>query len=187
MTGDDTAVSYGIDTASHGLRWTQPGLEAVHTGSGTAAGLFHTDPLTYVPVGVDLATGTEKWRGEKTYAMIMDAAGPGTVRVAGPQVGEKGDQLLDVTSGTVRATMPPRLRAASCTHDGAATLVCAPGFTVAAVDAASGALLWSLKPDEAGRTPPTVTAVWHGRVYGRAVGGPVVLDDNRLYGYPAGG
>ncbi|MEU6212733.1 hypothetical protein ABZ891_22860 [Streptomyces sp. NPDC047023] len=144
----------------------------------------------------------------------MDAAGPGTVRVAGPQVGEKGGQLLDVTSGTVRATMPPGLRAAGCTHDGAATLVCTHGFTVAAVDTASGALLWSLKPDEPGRTPPTVTAVWHGRVYGRAVGGPValdartgadmptkpeavplrvneyaglVLDDNRLYGYPAGG
>lgn len=62
--------------------------------------------------------------------------------------------------------------------------------------------------------PPTVSAVRHGRVYGRAVGGPVVLDartgadmptkpevtpvlvteytglvldDRRLYSYPAGG
>ncbi|ARE79445.1 hypothetical protein B6R96_36075 (plasmid) [Streptomyces sp. Sge12] len=214
VTGDDEAVSYGIDTASHALRWTQPGLRAVHTGTGMAVGLLHAEPLTYIPLGVDLATGTEKWRGEKIYAARMDAVGPGTVRVAGPQVGERGDQLLDVTTGKARATMPPGLRSASCTYDRAATLVCTPGFAVVAVDAATGKQLWALKDGDAGRTPPKVTAVWHGRIYGRAAGGPVVLDartgadmptkpevapllvteytglvlnDDRLYGYPAGG
>ncbi|KOU65097.1 hypothetical protein ADK90_28080 [Streptomyces sp. XY413] len=214
VTGDDEAVSYGIDTASHALRWTQPGLEAVHTGSGMASGLLHAEPLTYIPVGVDLATGTEKWRGEKTFAASMDGAGPGTVRVAGPQVSDMGDRLLDVTNGQARAIMPPGLRAMDCTYDRAATLVCTQGFAVVAVDAVSGQLLWSLKDGDQGRTPPTVAAVWHGRVYGRGAGGPVVLDartgadmptkpeaapllvseyaglvldDNRLYSYPAGG
>ncbi|MEU4359416.1 hypothetical protein [Streptomyces virginiae] len=216
VTGSDgEAVSYGIDTVSHALRWTQPGLEAVHTGTGMAVGLLHAEPLTYIPIGVDLATGTEKWRGEKTYAAIMDAAGPDTVRIAGPQVDEGGDQLLDVTSGKARATMPPGLRSFGCTYDRASTLVCTPGFAVVAVDAATGKQLWALKDgDGQGRTPPTVTAVWHGRVYGRGAGGPVVLDartgadmptkpevapllvnefaglvldDNRLFSYPAGG
>ncbi|UUY52321.1 PQQ-like beta-propeller repeat protein (plasmid) [Streptomyces yangpuensis] len=214
VTGDDNAVSYGIDTASHALRWTQPGLEAVHTGTGMTVGLFHIEPLTYVPLGVDLTTGTEKWRGEKIYAARMEAAAAGTVRITGPQVGENGDQLLDVATGKARATMPPGLRSASCTYDRAATLVCTPGFAVVGVDAATGKQLWALKDGEAGRTPPTVTAVWHGRIYGRAVGGPVVLDartgadmptkpeaapllvteytglvldDRRLYSYPVGG
>ncbi|MFF5491812.1 hypothetical protein [Streptomyces virginiae] len=144
----------------------------------------------------------------------MNGAGPGTVRVAGPQVGDNGDQLLDVTSGRARAFMPPGMRAVDCTYDRAATLVCTKGFAVVAVDAATGTLLWSLQDGDQGRTPPTVTAVWHGRVYGRGAGGPVVLDartgadmptkpeavpllvngyvglvldDNHLFSYPAGG
>ncbi|MFD7915137.1 hypothetical protein ACFV30_31190 [Streptomyces sp. NPDC059752] len=214
VTGGDDAVSYGIDTASHSVRWTQPGLEAVQVGAGMAVGLLHVEPLTSAPLGVDLVTGTEKWRGGKIYAAIMNGAGPGTVRIAGQQVGDKGDQLLDVTSGTARAAMPPGLRAVDCTYDRAATLVCINGFAVVAVDAATGTLLWALKDGDQGRTPPTVTTVWHGRVYGRGAGGPVVLDartgadmptkpeaapllvndyvglvlnDNHLFSYPAGG
>ncbi|MFE1876703.1 hypothetical protein ACFW9N_38565 [Streptomyces sp. NPDC059496] len=214
VTGGDDAVSYGIDTASHSVRWTQPGLEAVQVGAGMAVGLLHVEPLTSAPLGVDLVTGTEKWRGGKIYAAIMNGAGPGTVRIAGQQVGDKGDQLLDVTSGTARAAMPPGLRAVDCTYDRAATLVCINGFAVVAVDAATGTLLWALKDGDQGRTPPTVTTVWHGRVYGRGAGGPVVLDartgadmptkpeaapllvndyvglvlnNNHLFSYPAGG
>ncbi len=214
VTGGDDAVSYGIDTAAHSVRWTQPGLETVQVGAGTAVGLHHLAPLTHAPLGVDLVTGTEKWRGGKTYAAIMNGAGPGTVRVTGPQVADKDDQLLDVTSGKARATMPPGMRAVDCTYDRIATLVCTRGFAVVAVDAATGTLLWSLKDGDAARTPPTVTTVWHGRIYGRGAGGPVVLDartgadmptkpeaapllvneyvglvldDNHLFSYPAGG
>ncbi|PWK64376.1 hypothetical protein BCL76_11520 [Streptomyces sp. CG 926] len=80
VAGDDS-VSYGIDTASHTLRWTHSGLKTVAVGTGMATGLLDGEPLTPFPVGVDLATGTEKWRGEKTYAAIMEKAGPGTVQV----------------------------------------------------------------------------------------------------------
>lgn len=214
VTAGDDAVSYGIDTASHALRWTQPGLEAVQVGAGIAVGLLHVEPLTSAPLGVDLATGTEKWRGEKTYAAIMNGSGPGTVRVAGTQTAGKDDQLLDVTSGKARAAMPPGMSAMNCAYDRSQTLVCAHGFAVVSVDAPTGTLLWALKDGDQGRTPPTVTTVWHGRVYGRGAGGPVVLDartgadmptkpeaapllvnefaglvldDNRLFSYPAGG
>ncbi|MFB7467068.1 hypothetical protein ACFCZ1_26835 [Streptomyces sp. NPDC056224] len=215
VTGSDSAVSYGIDTVSHALRWTQPDLEVKRVGAGMAAGLLHAEPLTTFPLGVDLTTGTEKWRGEKTYNAAMDGAGPSTVRVEGQRPdGKKGDQLLDVTSGQVRADMPPGLGSMSCTHDQAQTLVCTHSFAVVAVDPATGQLLWALKDGEEGRKPPTVTAVWHGRIYGRGVGGPValdartgmdmptkpeaapllvntyvglVLDGSRLSSYPAGG
>ncbi|WP_405833565.1 hypothetical protein [Streptomyces sp. NBC_00105] len=158
------AVSYGIDTASRALRWTQPGPEVVQAGAGMAVGLLHVEPLISVPLGVDLAIGTEKWRGEKTYAAIMNGAGPGTVRVAGPQVGDKGDQLLDVISRTPRATMPPGMRAMSCSYDRGQALVCTHGFAVVAVDTARGTLLWVLKDGDGDRKPQAVTAVWHGRV-----------------------
>ncbi|WP_422519967.1 hypothetical protein [Streptomyces sp. 5.8] len=179
VVGGDTAVSYGIDTASHSLRWTHPGLEAVAVGSGMVAGLLDGEPLTPFPVGVDLATGTEKWRGEKVYAANMSGAGPATVRIAGRRPdGSRADRLLDVISGKLRADMPAGMDSVSCTNDQArtlGTLVCAGAFAVAAVDPATGQVLWALKDGE-GRKSPTVTAVWHGRVYGRGVGGPVALD-----------
>ncbi|MFD9306819.1 hypothetical protein ACFWCB_29835 [Streptomyces sp. NPDC060048] len=214
VMGGDNAVTYGVDTASHALRWTQPGLEAVQVGAGTAVGLLHVESFTSVPLGVDLATGAEKWRGEKTNAAIMNRVGPGTVRFAGRQTAGKGDQLLDATSGRARAAMPPGMSAMNCTSDRSRTLVCTNGFAVVAVDAATASLLWVLKDGDEERTPPTVTAVWHGRVYGRGAGGPVVLDartgadmptkpeaapllvnefagivlkDNRLYSFPVGG
>ncbi|MFF1342066.1 hypothetical protein ACFVYT_29955 [Streptomyces sp. NPDC058290] len=212
VVGGDEAVSYGIDTASHALRWTHPGLKAVAVGTGMATGLLNGEPLAPFPVGVDLATGSEKWRGEKVYAADMEGAGPATVRVSSG--GSKADRLLDVSNGQLRADMPPGLDSMNCTYDQAQTLVCAYSFGVAAVDPVSGQLLWALKAGEGDRKPPRVTAVWHGRVYGRGVGGPValdartgadiptkpeaapllvnqyvgvVLDDNRLYSYPAGG
>ncbi|MFD4320507.1 hypothetical protein [Streptomyces sp. NPDC058548] len=215
VAGDDAAVSYGIDTATHALRWTHPGLTAVAVGTGTVTGLLDGEPLTPVPVGVDLATGSEKWRGEKTYAPIMEEAGPATIRIAGQRPdGSKADRLVDMPTGQPRADMPPGLGSTSCAHDQAQTLVCADAFTATGVDAATGRLLWNLRDGVGDRKPPRVTAVWHGRVYGRGAGGPValdartgadmptqpeaapllvsayvgiVLDDGRLSSYPAGG
>ncbi|MCJ0870197.1 hypothetical protein [Streptomyces sp. AP-93] len=177
VVGADTAVTYGIDTVSHSLRWTHPGLEAVAVGTGMVTGLLDGEPLTPVPLGVDLASGTEKWRGVATYAATMEAAGPATIRVAGQgPSGSKSDQLLDMTSGRLRAAMPPELEATTCTYDQVRTLVCEGSFTVAAVDPATGQFLWALKDGEGGREAPKVTSVWHGRVYGQGAGGPVALD-----------
>lgn len=214
VVGNDESVSYGIDTASGALRWTHPGLEAVAVGTTMVTGLLDGEPMTPFPVGVDLATGSEKWRGEKTYGAAMEGAGAGTVRVSGQSGGKKHDRLLDVTSGQPRADMPPGMGSMSCSFDQTQTLVCAHSFAVAAVDPASGKLLWALKDGEGDRKPPKVTAVWHGRVYGRGAGGPVALDartgadmptrpeaaplqvnayvglvleDSRLSSYPAGG
>jgi outer membrane protein assembly factor BamB len=47
---------------------------------------------------------------------------------------------------------------------------------VFAVDATSGAFLWQLPDSAANRVAPTVTAVWHGAVYGYTDNGPLVLD-----------
>ncbi|MEU6759782.1 hypothetical protein [Streptomyces sp. NPDC046685] len=69
-----------------------------------------------------------------------------------------------------------RLSKLGCTHDGAQTLVCADAFSVAAVDHATGKVLWYIKDGDDSRLVPHVTAVWHGRVYCSATSGPVALD-----------
>ncbi|MET9852212.1 hypothetical protein ABZY57_04570 [Streptomyces sp. NPDC006450] len=64
--------------------------------------------------------------------------------------------------------MPPGLGTVTCTYDQAQTLVCPHAFAVVTVDPASGQLLWAITDGEGGRKAPTVTAVWHGRVYASA-------------------
>ncbi|MFJ7268705.1 hypothetical protein ACIQV3_19025 [Streptomyces sp. NPDC099050] len=84
-------------------------------------------------VGLDLATGSEKWRGAKVYAAFMDGAGPSTLRIAGRTPGgTKTDQLLDVSTGRLRADMPPGLGTVTCTYDQAETPVCPHAFAVVA-------------------------------------------------------
>ncbi|MCX5126870.1 hypothetical protein [Streptomyces sp. NBC_00347] len=117
-----------------------------------ATGLLDGEPLTPFPAGIDLATGSEKWRGEKTYRALMDGAGPATVRIAGRRPdGTKTDQLLEVSSGKLRADMPPGLGSVNCVHDQNRTLVCAHAFAVVAVDPATGQLLWVLKEARSAR------------------------------------
>lgn len=147
------------------------------------------------------------WWG-RSLIRIMDGTSPSTVQIA--------RQRPDRTKGDrVDRTAPRRHARCSmtCTYDQAQTLVCDQAFTVAAVDPATGQLLWVLKNGEGDRKVSKVSALWHGS-YARGVGGPValdtrasadmrtkpetapllvgayaglVLDDNRLWSYPAGG
>ncbi|MER6256296.1 hypothetical protein ABT224_33595 [Streptomyces sp. NPDC001584] len=175
-SGSGSAISYGIDMATHALRWTQQDVAVREVGAGAAAGLLHVGDLNSIPVSVDLATGAERWRGEKVFQASMDGAGPGAVRIRGHRPdGKSIDQLVAADSGRVRSDMPPGLSGTGCTHDEAKTLLCFGSFAVAAVDPADGRLLWQLK-DEGGRRAPQVTTVWHGRVYGTGPAGPVTLD-----------
>ncbi|MFJ3883452.1 hypothetical protein ACIPW5_39140, partial [Streptomyces sp. NPDC090077] len=43
-------------------------------------------------------------------------------------------------------------------------------------DATTGAALWQLPDEKAGRIAPKVTTVWHGRVYAKTADGTVALD-----------
>lgn len=55
-------------------------------------------------------------------------------------------------------------------------VVCASFDGVLAFDATNAKMFWQLPDEAANRVAPTVTAVWHGAVYGGTANGPVVLD-----------
>ncbi|WP_392892960.1 hypothetical protein [Streptomyces sp. LN699] len=67
-------------------------------------------------------------------------------------------------------------RASKCRYDGASAVVCFGREPVVGVDASTGAILWQLPDEKANRVAPKVTAVWHGRVYGKTDNGTVALD-----------
>lgn len=48
--------------------------------------------------------------------------------------------------------------------------------TATALDSTTGRLLWQLPDKASGRIAPSVTAIWHGAVYGSTENGAVVLD-----------
>ncbi|MCX4529840.1 PQQ-like beta-propeller repeat protein [Streptomyces sp. NBC_01551] len=177
-SGSGKAISYGIDMATHALRWTQQDVEVRQVGDGAATGLLHVENLDSIPVSFDLATGAERWRGEKVFQAGMYDAGPAAVRVRGHRPdGKYVDQLIAPDSGRVRGNMPSGLSSIGCTHDEAKTLLCFGSAAVTAVDPADGRMLWQLKEGgDDGRRVPQITAVWHGRVYGIGPAGPVTLD-----------
>ncbi|MFJ5548584.1 PQQ-binding-like beta-propeller repeat protein [Streptomyces sp. NPDC093225] len=178
---DDHAVSYGVDLATHELRWTVPGLRAHAVAGGAVVGMLgHTgtgaDAAYSVPAGYDVQTGAQRWQGPKRDLLTMEPAGPSFVRLYGSLgISVRPGMLLRIDTGKAQE-LPAAVAGLNCAYDGAETLVCSGPFTVAALDARSGRLLWELSDGKDGRTAPTVTTAWHGRVYGRTSNGPVALD-----------
>ncbi|MEJ2868952.1 hypothetical protein WCD74_14360 [Actinomycetospora sp. OC33-EN08] len=129
-------------------------------------------------VGLDVLTGARRWSADDgSTALSVHRAGPATVTVAGrrPTSAKAFLTVYDAGGGTRNAvdlgtaTAPPE-----CTWDEAATAVCSGSDRAFALDAPTGALLWSLPAG--GRVAPAVTTAWHGAVYGTTVNGPVVVD-----------
>lgn len=129
-------------------------------------------------VGLDVLTGARRWSADDgSTALSVHRAGPATVTVAGrrPTSARAFLTVYDAAGGSRNAvdlgtaTAPPE-----CTWDEAATAVCSGSNRTFALDAPTGALLWTLPA--AGRVAPAVTTAWHGAVYGTTVNGPVVVD-----------
>jgi hypothetical protein len=65
----------------------------------------------------------------------------------------------------------------TCWYDEVSVTVCAGENRFAfALDSTSNAVLWAMPEEGSRRVVPTVTAAWHGAVYGWANRAPVVLD-----------
>ncbi len=193
-------AAVGVDLKKHQAIWHQDDFEAeAVTGkavvgrvpknssdASTAPGApdaSNTSNTESSIAALDLSDGEQLWKKLDADTVSIGPAAPGRVLVTGTDHGDaKGfSYLVDAADGT--RTVPATAGAAldSCSYDNAATLVCtahdASGARLLALDADSGARLWQL-PDAAapGRSAPTVSAVWHGAVYGTTAQGPVVLD-----------
>ncbi|MEV7616146.1 hypothetical protein [Streptomyces sp. NPDC089799] len=209
-------VSYGIDLATHQLRWTAPGVTAGAVAAGSAVG-WATEGQYSAAVGLALTDGKEKWRGTPSWNVDLDPAGPSVVRTyaQGTSGGKGYDRLVKADTGEEVADLSGAgLRGARCSHDASETLVCSNGSVITGIDTTTGRVLWTLKDgQEDGRNAPEISSVWHGRVYAKSENGPVALDartgrdvptrpeaapvlvnefgglvlDNGLQSYPAGG
>ncbi|MFD6329465.1 PQQ-binding-like beta-propeller repeat protein [Streptomyces niveus] len=178
------AVTAGIDIATHQVRWAAQNLRTRAVTAEAAVGVdilggFGPDQL----VGLDPATGKEKWRTEKNIGdTTVESAGPSLVRVRGyaGDGGTRFDRLLKPGTGKVQADVPEGLADLSCPFDQAKTLVCTSKKRLVALDSTSGKELWRLEDDQAdGRFASDVTASWHGRIYARASSTTAVALDAR--------
>ncbi|MEU0148983.1 PQQ-binding-like beta-propeller repeat protein [Streptomyces sp. NPDC006288] len=178
------AVTAGIDIGTHQVRWTAQNVRTRAVTAEAAVGVdilggFGPDQL----VGLDPATGKEKWRAERNAGdTTVESAGPSLVRVWGwaEDGGAPFDRLLKSGTGKVQADVPEGLDNLSCPFDQAKTLVCTSQSLLVALDSTSGKELWRLEDGQAdGRFAPNVTAFWHGRIYARASSTTAVALDAR--------
>jgi hypothetical protein len=178
----EEAVS-GVDLDARSVRWhadqTHPSLLI----DATVVGVRHSDATIDVMrvAGLDASDGSQRWiETEESYEYLyIHRAGASHVMITGRSYQNGSHFLRYVDSATgdpagSRGEDGPYLL--SCVYDAASISVCQMHDWAAAVDVPEGEWLWSLPDKQANRIAPTVTAAWHGAVYGETESGPVVLD-----------
>ncbi|MFF4330750.1 outer membrane protein assembly factor BamB family protein [Streptomyces sp. NPDC001591] len=172
------STTYAIDLTTRRVLWTQETFKAAVVTGGVVAGTKRksaSDDYS-TPTAYDLSTGAERWHDTEYFDIGLRSAGPDLFYLDAREKGsgKSRRRLVDVRTGETRQDDVPS--AARCRHDGAGAVVCWGRERVTGVDAKTGATLWQLPDEKAGRIAPRVTSVWHGRVYGKTPDGTVSLD-----------
>lgn len=167
----------GVDLTTGSVLWRNTALQAVTVLDDTVIGLTTPDDhYQQKVIGVGISDGTRRWSAATVRNPELAAAGPSYAILLAEQ--DHGKRLYARVSADGKLTDRATGAYSSglvCRYDEASVTVCAFDTTlVFALDATSGKLLWQLPTT--GRTAPTVTAVWHGAVYGTASSKPLVLD-----------
>ncbi|MEV4175895.1 hypothetical protein [Nonomuraea sp. NPDC049709] len=177
--------TYALDLRSRKVRWSRRGFEARAVAAGVVTGRQPgTGRTPKIEVrGIDARTGRPRWASPRdAFSVEVFPAGPSKAVVRG-RTDPDGKPYVDVveiaTGRVVAATKgkpgKPVPHPSNCRYDEQAITVCSGGDWVGALDARTGAWLWSITKS-GGRLVPYVTGAWHGVVYGRTDNGPVVLD-----------
>ncbi|MFE2411756.1 hypothetical protein ACFXDE_25745 [Kitasatospora sp. NPDC059408] len=165
-----------IDIAAKTVLWKQTRFIARAVTGRQVTGIALKNGAAQRVAGLSLADGGIAWSAEAdSYGTEVRPAGPATLVASGRDYGngKQFTRLLDGATG--HEVLALGGAGADCRHDGRSVTVCTDDGSVFAVDD-NAQVLWKL-PDEANhRIAPTVTAVWHGLVYGSAGHGPVILD-----------
>jgi outer membrane protein assembly factor BamB len=181
-SNDFARDTYAVDLASRRIAWHRAGFDA-----GAVAGAVVAGRLAYDQIGIQarltglaVGDGRQRWIAPAASAdLTVLPGGPTYIVVAGARYSDLGRFLRLVKVATGAAVDSPHLASLAgitCRFDGAAVTVCANREWAGAFDAATGKWLWELPDRIANRVAPTITAVWHGAVYGTTTNGPVVLD-----------
>lgn len=170
-------VTVGVDLTTGSVLWRNTQLQATAILGDTLLGLTAPDSsLREKVVGVGVADGATRWTAATVRDGELAAAGPGYAVLLAEQDNGKRFYALVHPDGTLSdRALGDYSAGLTCRYDQAAITVCSLGTTsVFALDATTGKLLWQLPAT--GRTAPTITAAWHGAVYGTADDRPLVLD-----------
>jgi hypothetical protein len=170
-------VTVGVDLTTGSVLWRNTDLQAATVLDDTVVGLTAPDTsFQQKVIGVGVSDGADRWSAATVRNAELAAAGPSYAVLLAEQAG--GQRLYARVTGDGKLTDRATGAYASgltCRYDQAAVTVCTMGTAmVFALDATTGKQLWQLPAT--GRTAPTVTAAWHGAVYGTAGSTPVVLD-----------
>ncbi|MER6445501.1 PQQ-binding-like beta-propeller repeat protein [Streptomyces venezuelae] len=175
----NASTTYAIDLTGRRVLWSQETFRAATIAGGVVVGekkKTASDDYS-TSAGYDLTTGAERWQGQEHINLELRPAGPNLLHL---YARDRGDyrivyrRFLDARTGEVRQNDVPA--ASRCRQDGASVVVCWGRDQVVGVDATTGAPLWQLPDEKAGRIAPQVTTVWHGRVYAKTANGTVALD-----------
>ncbi|MCR8577512.1 PQQ-like beta-propeller repeat protein [Streptomyces sp. Isolate_219] len=175
----EMGATYAVDLDSRKTTWHDDKVAAAAVIGDTAVATTSKDSVRQQVIGLDINhDGKRSWSKLDGYELTVRPAGPHLVAITGTDY-NSGDSVgvLLKPDGSKAADLTGDSSGLTCHYDDASVTVCQTEEPrTLALDATTGKQLWSLPEKGGNRVAPTVTAAWHGVVYGTTGNGPVALD-----------
>lgn len=178
LTQNET--TYVLDLSSRQLRWKRASFQAIALAGDVVTGEGSPTYGQRQLTGYATQDGSTRWS-----ASPVDGTHPASPAAAGLIAIDttNGFDLLDAKTGATRTSISraPHIHPWSCAFDQASVIACSDeefnqSDSIVALDSTSLQQLWTLDSNAGGRLVPSLSAVWHGALYGSTPNGPVVLD-----------
>ncbi|MFC4038079.1 PQQ-binding-like beta-propeller repeat protein [Dactylosporangium siamense] len=170
------AVTTALDLSTRKVVWSKPGVETTAVAGDS---VIVIDGRARAALSV--SDGAQRWRtpADVEVQSVTPAGDRLVVMQWITKENKRRFNVLDTATGAVKTAEDTGNQRVDCVDDQAGVVVCHAGGGpvadwVGALDPGTGTWRWELPAQ--GREAPGFTAAWHGAVYGRAGGKPVVLD-----------
>ncbi|MFJ5803748.1 outer membrane protein assembly factor BamB family protein [Streptomyces decoyicus] len=179
VTNGEMGATYAVDLDNRKATWHNDKVAAAAVIGDTAVAATSKDSVRQQVIGLDIDhDGKRSWSKLDGYELTVRPAGPHLVAITGTDY-DSGDSIgvLLKPDGSTAADLTGDSSGLTCHYDDASVTICQTEEPrTLALDATTGKQLWSLPEKGGNRVAPTVTAAWHGVVYGTTSNGPVALD-----------
>ncbi|MCC9309967.1 PQQ-binding-like beta-propeller repeat protein [Kitasatospora sp. RB6PN24] len=174
-------TTYVLDLSSRQLRWKRPSFQAIALDGGIVAGEGAPSYGQRQLAGYAAQDNSTTWSVPPVGAgHPASLAGPGLIAIDTTD----GFDLLETKTGAARANIVQaagHIHPWSCEFDQASVIACSDeafnqADRIVALDATTLKQLWTLAATPGGRLVPSISAAWHGALYGHTSNGPVILD-----------
>ncbi|MFF7234477.1 PQQ-binding-like beta-propeller repeat protein [Streptomyces sioyaensis] len=175
----ERGATYAVDLDSRKATWRNDKVAAAAVIGDTAVAVTSKGSVRQQVIGLDINhDGKRSWSKLDGYELTVRPASPHLIAVTGSDY-NSGDSIgvLLKPDGSKAADLTGDSSSLTCHYDDASVTVCQTEEPrTLTLDARTGKQLWSLPEKGGNRVAPTVTAAWHGVVYGTTSNGPVTLD-----------